>query len=71
MDASPPCPELPFYLKMAVRFGTSPDRWPDALECYERAYGEIVAKEGKGKARRWSIVETIWLFIDGAANPFR
>jgi hypothetical protein len=67
-------PPLPPYLSVAVRFGVSPAQWPDAVACYEHAYGGIVASEGKSKARRWAMTETAWLFgafILGAFRPFR
>ena len=54
--------KLPSYLSAAIRIGTSPAEWPDAIACYERVYSEIVAGEGRAKARQWARKEAVWLF---------
>jgi hypothetical protein len=62
---------LPWHLEAAVRFGTSPTEWPDALACYERVYGLITVADGEAKAKRWAIKNTAWLIAAGVIQIFR
>ena len=64
-------PRLPWFLAAAVRFGTSPAEWPDALACYERVYVALVTADGEGTAKWWALKNTAWLILAGALNYFR
>jgi hypothetical protein len=66
-----PVQRLPWYLDVAIRLGTSPVEWPDAIGCYERVYAALTATDGERKAKRWALKNTAWLIAAGVANTFR
>ena len=70
MDQAPQRPRMPWFLTTAIRFGTSPAEWPDALACYERVFTALVAAEGSDKARRWARKEAVWLVVAGVSDWF-
>jgi hypothetical protein len=64
-------PRMPWYLEMAIRSGTSPVEWPDAIQCYERVYAALVTKDGLKAAKLWAVRNTAWLVGMGAVSMFR
>jgi hypothetical protein len=62
---------MPRHLELAVRFGNSPKDWPDALECYHRAYIAVVDLEGEMQAKRWLRMTIACLIVEGVIRLAR